>query len=141
MINLFELVEEINKKFLERYYEISEGIEERLELSERDFYYLRIILEAQKMNLTEFSKISKVSKPAGTKIINKYLKKGYVIKEVSEEDKRFSYIQLSDELKNYLKKDQQIANRVYESFLGVLNKNERERLEKLLVKIKSNFKK
>ena len=44
-------------------------------------------------------------------------------------------------LKNYLKKDQQIANRVYESFLGVLNKNERERLEKLLVKIKSNFKK
>ena len=141
MINLFELVEEINKKFLERYYEISEGIEERLELSERDFYYLRIIFEARKMNLTEFSKISKVSKPAGTKIINKYLKKGYVIKEVSEEDKRFSYIQLSDELKNYLKKDQQIANRVYESFLGVLNKNERERLEKLLVKIKSNFKK
>ena len=141
MINLFELVEEINKKFLEKYYEISEGIEERLELSERDFYYLRIIFEARKMNLTEFSKISKVSKPAGTKIINKYLKKGYVIKEVSEEDKRFSYIQLSDELKNYLKKDQQIANRVYESFLGVLNKNERERLEKLLVKIKSNFKK
>ena len=139
MINLFELVEEINKKFLERYYEISEGIEERLELSERDFYYLRIILEAQKMNLTEFSKISKVSKPAGTKIINKYLKKGYVIKEVSEEDKRFSYIQLSDELKNYLEKDQQIANRVYESFLSVLNKNERELLEKLLVKIKSNF--
>ena len=141
MINLFELVEEINKKFLERYYEISEGIEERLELSERDFYYLRIILEAQKMNLTEFSKISKVSKPAGTKIINKYLKKGYVIKEVSEEDKRFSYIQLSDELKNYLEKDQQIANRIYESLLGVLNKNEREMLEKLLVKIKSNFKK
>ena len=141
MINLFELVEEINKKFLERYYEISEGIEERLELSERDFYYLRIILEAQKMNLTEFSKISKVSKPAGTKIINKYLKKGYVIKEVSEEDKIFSYIQLSDELKNYLEKDQQIANRIYESFLGVLNKNEREMLEKLLVKIKSNFKK
>ena len=93
------------------------------------------------MNLTEFSKISKVSKPTGTKIINKYLKKGYVIKEVSEEDKRFSYIQLSDELKNYLEKDQQIANRIYESFLGVLNKNEREMLEKLLVKIKSNFKK
>lgn len=139
MINLFELVEEINKKFLEKYYEISEGIEERLELSERDFYYLRIIFEAQKMNLTEFSKISKVSKPAGTRIINKYLKKGYVIKEVSEEDKRFSYIQLSDELKNYLEKDQQIANRVYESFLSVLNKNERELLEKLLVKIKSNF--
>nr|WP_314113766.1 MarR family transcriptional regulator [uncultured Leptotrichia sp.] len=139
MINLFELVEEINKKFLEKYYEISEGIEERLELSERDFYYLRIIFEARKMNLTEFSKISKVSKPAGTKIINKYLKKGYVIKEVSEEDKRFSYIQLSDELKNYLEKDQQIANRVYESFLSVLNKNERELLEKLLVKIKSNF--
>ena len=139
MINLFELVEEINKKFLEKYYEISEGIEERLELSERDFYYLRIIFEAQKINLTEFSKISKVSKPAGTRIINKYLKKGYVIKEVSEEDKRFSYIQLSDELKNYLEKDQQIANRVYESFLSVLNKNERELLEKLLVKIKSNF--
>lgn len=139
MINLFELVEEINKKFLEKYYEISEGIEERLELSERDFYYLRIIFEARKMNLTEFSKISKVSKPAGTKIINKYLKKGYVIKEVSEEDKRFSYIQLSNELKNYLEKDQQIANRVYESFLSVLNKNERELLEKLLVKIKSNF--
>ena len=82
MINLFELVEEIDKKFLEKYYEIIENREERLELSKRDFYYLRIIFKAQKMNLTEFSKISKVSKPAGTKIINKYLKKGYVIKEV-----------------------------------------------------------
>ena len=49
MINLFELVEEINKKFLEKYYEISEGIEERLELSQRDFYYLRIIFEARKI--------------------------------------------------------------------------------------------
>ena len=29
MINLFELVEEIKKKFLERYYEISEGIEKK----------------------------------------------------------------------------------------------------------------
>ena len=139
MTNLFELVEEIDKQFLEKYYEIIENREERLELSKRDFYYLRIIFEAQKMNLTEFSKISKVSKLVGTKIINKYLKKGYVIKEVSEEDKRFSYIQLSDELKNYLEKNQQIANSIYESFLNVLDKNERGRLEKLLVKIKSNF--
>ena len=80
-----------------------------------------------------------MSKPAGTKIINKYLQKGYVIKEVSEEDKRFSYIQLSDEMKIFLEKNQQIANSIYESFLNVLDKNEREQLEKLLVKIKSNF--
>ena len=80
-----------------------------------------------------------MSKPAVTKIINKYLQKGYVIKEVSEEDKRFSYIQLSDEMKIFLEKNQQIANSIYESFLNVLDKNEREQLEKLLVKIKSNF--
>ena len=140
MINLFELVEEINKKFLERYYEISEGIEEKIELSERDLYYLRIIFEAGKLNLTEFSKISKVSNPAGTKIINKYLKKGYVIKEILEEDKRFSYIQLSDEIREHLEKDQQIASKVYENFLSVLNKNEREQLEGLLIKIKNAFK-
>jgi hypothetical protein len=140
MINLFELVEEINKKFLERYYEISEGIEEKIELSERDLYYLRIIFEAGKLNLTEFSKISKVSKPAGTKIINKYLKKGYVIKEILEEDKRFSYIQLSDEIREHLEKDQQIASKVYENFLSVLSKNEREQLEGLLIKIKNAFK-
>ena len=141
MINLFELVEEINKKFLERYYEISEGIEEKIELSERDLYYLRIIFEAGKLNLTEFSKISKVSKSAGTKIINKYLKKGYVIKEILEEDKRFSYIQLSDEIREHLEKDQQIASKVYENFLSVLNKNEREQLEGLLIKIKNAFNK
>ena len=140
MINLFELVEEINKKFLERYYEISEGIEEKIELSERDLYYLRIIFEAGKLNLTELSKISKVSKPAGTKIINKYLKKGYVIKEILEEDKRFSYIQLSEEIREHLEKDQQIASKVYENFLSVLNKNEREQLEGLLIKIKNAFK-
>ena len=114
-------------------------MEEKVELSKRDFHYLRIIFEAQKINLTEFSKRSKVSKPAGTKIINKYLQKGYVIKEVSEKDKRFSYIQLSDEMKIFLEKNQQIANSIYESFLNVLDKNEREQLEKLLVKIKSNF--
>ena len=130
MINLFELVEEIDKKFLEKYYEIFESMEEKVELSKRDFHYLRIIFEAQKINLTEFSKRSKVSK---------YLQKGYVIKEVSEKDKRFSYIQLSDEMKIFLEKNQQIANSIYESFLNVLDKNEREQLEKLLVKIKSNF--
>ena len=41
--------------------------------------------------------------------------------------------------KKFLEKNQQIANSIYESFLNVLDKNERERLEKLLVKIKSNF--
>ena len=139
MINLFELVEDIDKKFLEKYYEIFESMEEKVELSKRDFHYLRIIFEAQKINLTEFSKRSKVSKPTVTKIINKYLQKGYVIKEVSEEDKRFSYIQLLDGMKMFLGKNQQIANNIYESFLNVLDKNEREQLEKLLVKIKSNF--
>ena len=89
--------------------------------------------------MTEFSKRSKVSKPAVTKIINKYLQKGYVIKEVSEEDKRFSYIQLLDGMKMFLGKNQQIANSIYESFVNVLDKNEREQLKKLLVKIKSNF--
>ena len=80
-----------------------------------------------------------MSKPAVTKIINKYLQKGYVIKEVSEEDKRFSYIQLLDGMKMFLGKNQQIANSIYESFLNVLDKNEKEQLKKLLVKIKSNF--
>ena len=47
MINLFELVEEIDKKFLEKYYEIFESMEEKVELSKRDFHYLRIIFEAQ----------------------------------------------------------------------------------------------
>ena len=141
MINLFELVEEIHKKFLEKYYEIFEGMEDKAELSERDFHYLRIIFETGKINLTEFSKLSKVSKPAGTKIVNKYLKKGYITKEISKEDKRFSYIQLSDEMKKFLEKDQQIANSIYESFLTVLDENEREQLEKLLVKIKSGFEK
>ena len=33
MINLFELVEDIDKKFLEKYYEIFESMEEKVELS------------------------------------------------------------------------------------------------------------
>ena len=47
MINLFELVEDIDKKFLEKYYEIFESMEEKVELSKRYFHYLRIIFEAQ----------------------------------------------------------------------------------------------
>ena len=42
-------------------------------------------------------------------------------------------------MKIFLEKNQQIANSKYDSFLNVLDKNEREQLEKLLVKIKSNF--
>ena len=68
------------------------------------------------------------------------MKKGYVIKEILEEDKRFSYIQLSDEIREHLEKDQQSASKVYENFLSVLNKNEREQLEGLLIKIKNAFK-
>ena len=69
------------------------------------------------------------------------MKKGYVIKEILEEDKRFSYIQLSDEIREHLEKDQQIASKVYENFLSVLNKNEREQLEGLLIKIKNDIEK
>ena len=68
------------------------------------------------------------------------MKKGYVIKEILEEDKRFSYIQLSDDIREPLEKDQHIASKVYENFLLVLNKNEREQLEGLLIKIKNAFK-
>lgn len=42
-------------------------------------------------------------------------------------------------MKIFLGKNQQIANSIYESFLNVLDKSEREQLKKLLVKIKSNF--
>lgn len=42
-------------------------------------------------------------------------------------------------MKIFLEKNQQISNSIYESFLNVLDENEREQLEKLLVKIKSNF--
>lgn len=139
METTLELLNSIYEKFSERYHEISKEIDEDIPFSERDRYYLMIIYKNQAINLTQFSKIAKISKPAGTKIINKYIKKGYVTKETSKTDKRFSYIQLTNKTIEYLNKDKIIVEKIHEEYLSPLNDSEREQLNLFLLKINENM--
>lgn len=141
METILELLNSIYEKFSERYHEISKEINEDIPFSERDRYYLMIIYKNQAINLTQFSKIAKISKPAGTKIINKYIKKGYVTKEISKTDKRFSYIQLTSKTIEYLNKDKIIVEKIHEEYLSPLNDSEREQLNLFLLKINENMSK
>ena len=97
MDNLVSLFENIHNKFMDNFYKSSNFNNENI--TNNESRYLNIIFNLKKLTLTKFAEKAKITKPAATQIINKYIDKGYVIKKVSKEDKRVCYIELTEQLK------------------------------------------
>lgn len=60
------------------------------------FKYLKAIKRLEKTTITELSDEFKTSKPTMTEVINKFEKSGLVQKERNEQDKRITYITLTE---------------------------------------------
>lgn len=138
MENFIFVFNEIYNKFMDKYYDSSD-ILNYYNLTEKEFQYLDIIYNSKRITLSDFAIKSKVSKPGATQIINKFIKEKYVIKTLSNSDKRVYYIELSEDMKIYFEGSYKTLNQLYNKCLSSLSKEELKSLNAILVKINSTL--
>lgn len=137
MNNFISLFEDIHEKFMNNFKQKDNTKNSKITNSEDK--YLGIIFNLNKLTLSKFAEKAKITKPAATQIINKYIAKGYVTKKVSENDKRVCYIELTEQLKKYFDDSYKKLNKFYKECLDFLTEDELEQLNSLLLKIDNNL--
>ena len=138
MNNFISLYEDIHNKFIDNFNK-NNLLKKDNKITNSENYYLGIIFELKKITLTKFAEKAKITKPAATQIINKYIDKGYVTKKVSAEDKRVCYIELTEQLKKYFSESYKTLNKFYNECLNFLTEDEFKQLNSLLLKIDNNL--
>ena len=133
MNNFISLFNNVHDKFSNIFYK------EKDKNKKNEDYYLNIIYSLKKITLSKFAEVAKITKPAATQIINKYITKGYVIKKNSEQDRRVCYIELSEQLKKHLQDFNQKLNEFYSDCLSFLSNEELTQLKSILLKIDQNL--
>lgn len=92
-----------------------------------------------KLTMKEISKGINRSKSTVTQLVDKLLKDGYVTKESNSEDKRFSYIVLTEKGLNIKKDFREISDNVIREFFKDFTEEEAETLLLLLDRVINNF--
>lgn len=92
-----------------------------------------------KLTMKEISKGINRSKSTVTQLVDKLLKDGYVTKESSPEDKRFSYIVLTEKGLNIKKDFREISDDVIREFFKDFKEEEAETFLLLLDRVINNF--
>jgi len=138
MNNLISLFDSIHNKFMDNFYK-NNNLKKDKNITNNEGHYLNIIFNLKKITLTKFAEKAKITKPAATQIINKYIDKGYVIKKVSDKDKRVCYIELTEQLKKYFTDGYNKFNKVYNYYLSFLTEEELKQLNTILLKINNNL--
>lgn len=100
-----------------------------------DEHYLEIISKLKKSNLAVFSDAAGISRPAGTKVIKKFIEKGYVTKTLNKRDNREYLIELSDCAKAYMKESQELFSKILDEKFSVLSEEEISNLSRTLQKL------
>lgn len=139
MDNFVSLFNEIYIKFMDKYYQGVSDSTKGFKLTEREEFYLDIIYKNKKITLSDFAAQSKITKPAATQIVNKFIKDNYVIKTTSSLDKRVCYIELSEDTEKYLINSYEKLNNLYNECLSFLSKEEIDNLNDILLKINRNL--
>lgn len=110
------------------------------DLSEKDIFYLDTITHLANPTISNFASAINVTQPAGTQIVNRFIKKGYVTKEVSTADRRISLIRLSVKMEKYVNMYNQIAQDRYDEILSKFSDDDKEQLLALLLKVRDALK-
>lgn len=137
MNNFVSLFNDIYNKFMEIFREKEPKKENNITEAEEN--YLDIIYSFPKTTLTKFAELAKITKPAATQIINKFIDKGYVTKSISEKDKRVCYIEVTEQVKKYFNESCKVLDKMYNDCLSFLTEEEMIQLSNILLKINENL--
>ena len=138
MNNFISLIDSIHDKF-EDIVKYNNSLNKENNITYNEENYLNIIFNLKKITISKFAEIAKITKPAATQIINKYIDKGYVIKQVSNKDKRVCYIEVTDKIKKYFNETYSKLNSIYNECFSVLTKEELDSLKSILLKLNNNL--
>lgn len=138
MNNFVSVFNDIYNKFMENFHD-NEKAKKENSITSSEENYLDIIYSLKKTTLTKFAELAKITKPAATQIINKYIDKGYVTKSISEKDKRVCYIEVTEQVKKYFADSCKTLNKMYNDCLSFLTEEEMIQLSNILLKINENL--
>jgi len=125
-------------KFLKMYFDACKEVYEEINFNQIKgirFKYLKEIYRRKEITLTELAEHFHISKPTVNEVINKFMENGIVMKRKCENDKRISYIYLTEVGKTLattnMLESQRAVDKIYETF----SVNEIEQLVELFDKI------
>ena len=92
-----------------------------------------------KLNMKEIGEIIGKDKSTVTALVNKLSELGYVKKEKCKEDKRITYVKITEKGKEIENKFKEISKEVYLTAYKGFSQEEKELFLKLLKKLNNNF--
>ena len=134
--NLVELIEIITKLIGDWEMRFLRECEEA-GFTARQIEYIDIIDKLDNPSLGEIAKVLELSKPSVTAIVDNLVKKGYIEKFQSDEDRRIFHVHLSDKGKQLVKMHQETHNRIADLFRHNLDSDDLEVLVSILNKVVS----
>lgn len=135
MKTISQLFSELYDKVLIHYQNKYEEQVTLQELTANDEHYLDILYTLENPTLTTFAEKATISKPAATRIIHRFVEKGYLTREMSSSDRRTYYLKLNDEIKAYCKRNYELFDEVFDECISVLTKEEQKNLYEMIRKV------
>lgn len=128
---LEELFEEVYEKFkLNFYRSIFSGFEDRdATLSALETFCVEVIYALERPTINELANFLNISQPNAAYKVASLVKKGYVVKVQSEDDKREYYLELTDRFYDYLKIKNEYVDLVVSRFSERFNDEDIKKLE------------
>ena len=105
------------------------------DLTNNDIHVIRAIGMNEKKNMSMIAKELAVTIGTLTISINSLVRKGYVIKERSEKDKRVVFVNLSSKGESAFSRNEELYDQMVNSMLEDLEDNEMDILMKSLLKV------
>ena len=102
-------------------------------------FCMEIIMALGKPTVNEFSSFVGISAPNAAYKINNLVKKGYVVRQRSEEDRRVVYILLTDKGVRAYRHHEQFHHEMIEAVVKNLDSEEKDILIQALVRLKNFF--
>ncbi|MGO3752275.1 MAG: MarR family transcriptional regulator [Peptoniphilaceae bacterium] len=131
---LEEQFKEVYDKFkLNFYRNIFGGFEDReATLTSTETFCVEVIHSLSNPTINQLADFLKISQPNMTYKINNLVKKGYVVKEHSNEDKREFYLKVTDKFFNYYEIKNEYMNIVLKRAKNRFNEEELKSFEHIL---------
>lgn len=115
------------------YKKVFESLQDReASLTTVETFCMEIIYAMNKPTINQFAKLANISSPNAAYKVNNLIKKGYLKKVQSKEDKREFYLEVTDKYLNYYNISYQYLDTVIERVEKRFTKEELDLMEKIL---------
>lgn len=119
-------------RFLKMYFDACREVYSEINfdrITKIQFKYLKAIKTIEEPTLTKLSEHFNISKPSMNEVVSKFEKSGLIVKEKSSQDKRISYLRLTDIGETLATTNMLESKRAVEKILETLNQEETEQLQ------------